>query len=192
MGGPLSRLPCVCGFESSSLSIPLLGCTDHERHVAIYSPPSHLQVRVPTHIRRRRRQRRCFFTGLPVSRRRHTTNYYPKQAPAGLRRAASDRVQSLPSFSAFTAPIDGFPAIAPSPACVSSPVTARPPIARILAAAPRRDATPTTGCLPRVVSARFFFPSKWVAESTRPSAHDPRVRISCFDQDFVLMHPLYE
>lgn len=61
MGGPLSRLPCVCGFESSSLSIPLLGCTDHERHVAIYSPPPHLQVRVPTHIRRRRRQRRCFF-----------------------------------------------------------------------------------------------------------------------------------
>lgn len=158
MGGPLSRLPCVCGFESSSLSIPLLGCTDHERHVAIYSPPSHLQVRVPTHIRRRRRQRRCFFTGLPVSRRRHTTNY-PKQAPAGLRRAASDRVQSLPSFSAFTAPIDGFPAIAPSPACVSSPVTARPPIARILAAATRRDAGHWLPAPRRLGPVFFFHPS---------------------------------
>lgn len=115
---------------------------------------------------------------------------------SGLRRAASDGIESPPSIACRRFQLSPLPSMDSRRShrrLPASPPLSRPARQSRVFWQPRRDATATTGCLPCVVSARFFFfPSKWVAESTCPSAHDPRVRISCFDQDFVLIHPLYE
>ena len=164
---PLSHLLCVRGFESS-LSIPLLGYRSRapRRHL----PP---QIRMPTP----RRRRRGFSPGYPCRDADARPN--PTQAPAGL----LQRVQSLAPDRRFQfSPLPSIPGDRTAACLRASPPLSRPSRQSRVSWKLRATAT-TGGCLPRVVFGRFraFFPSG--VQNLLVRAHDPRVRISCFDQD---------